>query len=457
MTLLDLAVKIGVDDQASSKVSKISEHLGNGLKRAAQIGTAAVAAASAAVIKLAKDSIDAYADYEQLVGGVDTLFKNSSKKLQQYAANAYKTAGLSANQYMETATSFSASLLQSLEGDTEAAVEYADMAITDMADNANKMGTSIEMIQNAYQGFAKQNYTMLDNLKLGYGGTATEMARLINDSGILKDKLIDLTDTKNIGYQISKVGLAGIAEAIHIVQTEMGITGTTAKEAEGTISGSVASMKAAWENLKTGIADENADIDELIDKFILSADTAANNLADRALVTIDKIKGIFEDPEQRQKFIDLGKEIFEKIIKGLTGDEYAKANLAYVSGWLAGSLYEALSDAINAAWNLIKGTATDEDFGTDFTRGLMHGSETLRNSGQFSWGYGTNDTREGPSAGRGNTTVPELQGTLLPTPGKTPTVGDITLNIAYANPNISAQEIGETVQTALEEAEAANG
>ena len=164
MNLFELFVKIGVDDQASSALDSVSSKLGSGLKTAANIGIAAVSAASAAVVGLTKASIDSYAEYEQLVGGVETLFKDSADKVQEYAANAYKTAGLSANEYMETVTSFSASLLQSLQGDTNAAAEYADQAIIDMADNANKMGTSIEMIQNAYQGFAKQNYTMLDNL-----------------------------------------------------------------------------------------------------------------------------------------------------------------------------------------------------------------------------------------------------------------------------------------------------
>ena len=171
MNLFELFVKIGVDDQASDKISSLSSKLGNGLKTAAKIGVAAVAAAGTAIVAIGKQSIEQYAEYEQLVGGVETLFKTSSGKVMEYAENAYKTAGLSANEYMNTVTSFSASLLQSLGGDTEAAAKYADMAITDMSDNANKMGTSMEMIQNAYQGFSKQNYTMLDNLNI-FGGAA---------------------------------------------------------------------------------------------------------------------------------------------------------------------------------------------------------------------------------------------------------------------------------------------
>ena len=167
MNLFELFVKIGVDDQASDKISNLSSKLGNGLKTAAKIGTAAVGAAAAGIAALTKSAVENYAEYEQLVGGVETLFKQSADTVMGYAENAYKTAGLSANEYMNTVTSFSASLLQSLGGDTEAAVKYADVAITDMSDNANKLGTSREMIQNAYQGFAKGNMTMLDNLKLG--------------------------------------------------------------------------------------------------------------------------------------------------------------------------------------------------------------------------------------------------------------------------------------------------
>ena len=160
MNLFELFVKIGVDDQASDKISNLSSKLGGGLATAAKVGAAAVSAAGTAIVAIGKQAIEQYAEYEQLVGGVETLFKQSSDTVMGYAESAYKTAGLSANEYMSTVTSFSASLLQSLGGDTEAAAKYADMAITDMSDNANKMGTDMEMIQNAYQGFAKQNYTI---------------------------------------------------------------------------------------------------------------------------------------------------------------------------------------------------------------------------------------------------------------------------------------------------------
>lgn len=241
-------------DETSGKFSK----LGEVAKGAAKVALAVVGATATAVGALVKQAVESYAEYEQLVGGVDTLFGSASAEVQKKADNAYKTAGMSANEYMETVTGFSASLIQSLGGDTEKAAKYADMAITDMSDNANKMGTDMSLIQNAYQGFAKQNYTMLDNLKLGYGGTKEEMERLLKDASKIS----------GIKYDISSY--ADIVDAIHVVQTEMGITGTTAKEASTTIQGSISSMKSAWQNLLTGLADENADLDVLV-WLILSA------------------------------------------------------------------------------------------------------------------------------------------------------------------------------------------
>ena len=216
MNLLDLFVKISVQDEASENVETLSGKFKNGLATAAKVGTAAVGAAATGIAVLTKNALNNYAEYEQLVGGVDTLFKDSSAKVQEYAANAYKTAGLSANEYMDTVTSFSASLLQSLGGDTEAAADMANVAITDMSDNANKMGTDMASIQNAYQGFAKQNYTMLDNLKLGYGGTKEEMQRLIDDANAL-----NAAQGKYTNYSIESY--ADIVSAIHDVQVEMGI------------------------------------------------------------------------------------------------------------------------------------------------------------------------------------------------------------------------------------------
>ena len=237
-------------DAADDSEGKFSK-LGGTLKTVGVAMGACVAAAAAAAVSLGKAVVEAYGEYEQLVGGVDTLFKDSSAALQEYANNAYKTAGMSANDYMSTVTSFSASLISSLGGDTEAAVKYADMAITDMADNANKMGTDIGLIQNAYQGFAKQNYTMLDNLKLGYGGTKEEMERL----------LADATAISGIEYDISSY--ADVVSAIHVIQESMGVAGATAAEAEHTIEGSLNSMKAAVANLVVGFGDADADIEQL--------------------------------------------------------------------------------------------------------------------------------------------------------------------------------------------------
>ena len=232
------------------------ESLGSVLKGVGVAMGAVVTAAAAAAVSLGKTVVESYAEYEQLVGGVDTLFKDSSAALQEYANNAYKTAGMSANDYMSTVTSFSASLISSLGGDTEAAVKYADMAITDMADNANKMGTDIGLIQNAYQGFAKQNYTMLDNLKLGYGGTKTEMERLLADAQAIS----------GIEYDISSY--ADVVEAIHVIQESMGVAGATAAEAEHTIEGSMNSMKAAIDNLIVGFGNADADIEQLCNNVV---------------------------------------------------------------------------------------------------------------------------------------------------------------------------------------------
>lgn len=259
-------------DEATDKASKLGgKLLPNVLSTAAKVGAAAVAAASTAVVAVTKQAIESYSEYEQLVGGVDTLFKESSATVQEYAANAYKTAGLSANDYMSTVTSFSASLLQSLGGNTAEAAKIADMAITDMSDNANKMGSDMASIQDAYQGFAKQNYTMLDNLKLGYGGTQAEMQRLIDDANKVKEAMGETADLSIDSY-------ADVCEAIHLVQDEMGITGSTALEASTTIQGSIGSAKAAWENWLTALGDGNADIKAKTDELIQSIGTVAQNL-----------------------------------------------------------------------------------------------------------------------------------------------------------------------------------
>lgn len=238
---------------ASDLIKKGIADLANGMKKLA-----------GSFIDLGKSAIQSYADYEQLVGGIDTLFKDSSDQVQKYASQAYKTAQINANDYMETVTSFSASLIQSLDGDTAKAGEYANRAIIDMADNANKMGTNIENIKNAYLGFGKQNYTMLDNLKLGYGGNKTEMERLIKDAS----KMTDVQKKLGITVDASSMSFDNIVNAISVMQSHLGIAGTSAEEASKTISGSVNSMKSAWSNLITGLADDNANFEELVNNLV---------------------------------------------------------------------------------------------------------------------------------------------------------------------------------------------
>lgn len=254
-------------------LGKIGNVVGATAKTIGALGAAGVAATAS----LTKSSLSAYASYEQLTGGIETLFKDSSDLMMTYAKDAYKTAGISQNEYMETVTSFSASLIKSVEeagGSMNDAVGYADTAIRDMSDNANKMGSSMESIQNAYQGFAKQNYTMLDNLKLGYGGTKSEMERLIEDANKLREE-------QGLNADLTIDSYADIVTAIHEVQTEMGITGTTAEEASTTIEGSVKMVKASWQDLLVGIADDNADFDTLLDNFVTSVGLAGENILPR--------------------------------------------------------------------------------------------------------------------------------------------------------------------------------
>lgn len=246
----------GISGKVQSGLGKLGSIAGTAMKGV----SAAIGGAATALAGLGTASVSSYADLEQNVGGIETLFKGSADKVIKNAENAYKTAGMSANQYMETVTGFSASLLQSLGGDTDKAADVADMALTDMADNANKMGTSMESIQYAYQGFAKQNYTMLDNLKLGYGGTKEEMERLLSDAQ-------KITGVK---YDISN--LNDVYQAIHVIQGQLGITGTTAKEAASTISGSVSSMKSAFDNFLNG----SGTMDQLVETGITAIQNIVN-------------------------------------------------------------------------------------------------------------------------------------------------------------------------------------
>jgi hypothetical protein len=376
MNLLDLFVKISVD------TSEVDKNLGDTKEKALSFGdvlkaniagqaiVAGVKAVAGAVKNIGEAAIQSYGEYEQLVGGVETLFKASADTVMQYAANAYQTAGMSANEYMTTVTAFSASLLQSMGGDTDAAAEKANLAITDMSDNANKMGTDMQSIQNAYQGFAKQNYTMLDNLKLGYGGTKEEMQRLIDDANALNAAQGNYTN-----YTIDSY--ADIVDAIHTVQTEMGITGTTQLEASTTIQGSIASMKAAYENFITGLGDENADMAELTTELLDSAVTVAGNILPVVERVLENIGIAVQEkgPEMIEKFVSYAIDKLPDIIElGL------QMVIALVKG-LAQNLPQLVTGVLNMAATIIK-TLVDSipdviAVGKDIVRGVWDGIKAM--------------------------------------------------------------------------------
>ena len=321
-----------------------------------------IKAVASGIKSLISGAIEGYGEYEQLVGGVETLFGSSADTVIKNAENAYKTAGLSANAYMETVTSFSASLLQSMGNDTEAAAKKADQALTDMSDNANKMGTDMQSIQNAYQGFAKQNYTMLDNLKLGYGGTKEEMQRLIDDANALNAAQGNYTN-----YSIESY--ADIVDAIHTVQTEMGITGTTALEASTTVEGSINSVKAAYQNFVTGLGDQNADIGALTEELIQTAGTVAENVLP---VIENVVKNIAETvkkqgPDMITKFVayateklpevlKLGIQLIVSLVKGLAQNlpELLRGTLALVDTIISAFL-DSLPDIIEVGKDIVRG------------------------------------------------------------------------------------------------------
>lgn len=341
MDLFTLVAKIKLDDSeytnGISKATSSGEAFSTKLASFGKAAAVGLAAAATAVTAIGTAAIKGYADYEQLIGGVETLFKSSASIVEGYANVAYQTAGLSANKYMETVTGFSASLLQSLGGDTAAAAEAGNMAVIDMADNANKMGTSIESIQYAYQGFAKQNYTMLDNLKLGYGGTKEEMERLLDDA----EKI------SGVHYDISN--LNDVYQAVHVIQTELGITGTTALEASTTISGSFNSLKAAWSNVLTGMADDNADFSDLINKLVDAASTFGGNILPRietALTgVVDLVVGLA--PQIIGVLPNLVAQLLPAIIGVITG------LISAIGGMLPQAVPALLESAITAVSELL--------------------------------------------------------------------------------------------------------
>lgn len=354
----------------TSVVSQFGSALKSGLAVAAKAAAAATAAAAGAVIALTKSAVENYGEYEQLVGGVETLFKDSAGTVEEYAKNAYQTAGLSANEYMETVTSFSASLLQSMGNDTEAAAKKADRAITDMSDNANKMGTDMQSIQNAYQGFAKQNYTMLDNLKLGYGGTKEEMQRLIDDANALNAAQGNYTN-----YTIESY--ADIVDAIHTVQTEMGITGTTALEASTTIEGSIGAMKAAYANFVTGLGNDNADISELSSQLIQSVGTVAENVLPVVETVLKNIaEAVQRDgPEMIEKFVSYAiKKLPEVISLGLKMVISLEKGIAQNIPQLVTSVLNMMATIAQTIWDSIPDII---EVGKNIVRGLWEGIKAM--------------------------------------------------------------------------------
>lgn len=342
MNLLDLAVKITCDDQASGEVDKIGDGIKNKLGIAAKAGVAAVTAVGTATVAIGKTALDAYSNYEQLVGGIDTLFKSSSSKMQQYAANAYQTAGVSANRYMEISTSFAAALISSLGGNTEAAADMANTAITDMSDNANKMGTSLETVQEAYMSLSRGNYEMLDSLKLGYGGTKSELERLLSDAEKFSAAQGKVRDFSVDSY-------SDIVEAIHIVQDEMGITGTTAEEAATTIEGSVNMAKAAWDNWLAGLGNDDADMGALTDQLVGSVAVAGENIIPRVgqiMVSIGQTVAAYA-PSVGLYLSNALISVLPEAVQGPMRD--ALAGVVEVVGKLAGVFEDNLGPAAGAA------------------------------------------------------------------------------------------------------------
>ena len=359
MNLFELYAKIGVDTneyERGIKKSRTSFSKFSAFTIAqGQLIADAIKKGGAALIEFGKSAISSYADYEQVEGGIKKLFgEDDMKSVISNANQAYKTAGMSANKYLETTTSFAASLISGLGGDTKKAAEYADMAIRDMSDNANTFRTDISMIQNAYKGFAKQNYTMLDNLKLGYGGTASEMARLINDSGVLGDTV---TVTAS---NINRVSFDKIIEAINVTQERMGILGTTTNESGSTISGSIETMNASWENLKLAIS-SNGDVETALTEFGSSVSIVWENLKPAITNTITAIWTTADSYIANSKFgpywIDL-KDSIEKVIgKGkqftdwvTSGSTSADIFLAVIVGLVAAFTgYKAVIGGIELA------------------------------------------------------------------------------------------------------------
>ena len=347
-----IKIKPEMDSGAKNDLIDAGKNSGQGFGESFKVAAGvlianAVQAIAQGAVDVFSNAFSNYADYEQLVGGVETLFKESSDAVIKNAEVAYRTAGMSANDYMENVTAFSASLLQGLGGDTEKAAAYADMAIRDMSDNANKMGSDMSMIVMAYQGFAKQNYTMLDNLKLGYGGTKQEMQRLLADA------------SKIAGVEFNIDNYNDVIEAIHVMQQEMSIAGTTSKEAASTISGSISMLQASWQNFLTGIFDENADMGALGEQLFDSIGTVLMNVVPRIGVLVGRV--FMEIPYAIREVFDQIPVILAPTLIKVFGEELGEkiSDIVFdTSDGIVAAIDDALSmvtSLMETAWPVIQG------------------------------------------------------------------------------------------------------
>lgn len=480
---LRLGVKVDAEG-AKSELNKVGECVEDSESKTASLASKAktmIKAFAAAwavkeIIKLGKAALDAYAQFEQLEGGVNKIFgPEAAETVMKNAQQAYQTAGLSANQYMEQVTSFSASLINSLEGDTEKAAQVADMAIRDMADNANTFGTSMESIQNAYQGFAKGQFNMLDNLKLGYGGTKEEMERLLADAEAIT----------GVHYDINN--LNDIYEAIHVIQGELNITGTTAKEASSTIQGSMDMMKASWQNLLTSVGSGQG-LDTAVDNFLNSLGTVAKNIIPRVIIIAGSIvkalvKAIpkimnsvataiskFADKinsKSANKYVQTGVKLLGNLIKGILK---AAPKLLLAVGKLAVNLLKSfmkidlkqagrtilnsLLEGLRAAWGTLVSWVTEK---VNWIKSKFSGAKSAGSAG----GDGPHHRiglREVPYDGysamlhKGETVLTAAETNrykkLLEGESNTINGGDITINV-YGSDGMSVSALASAVEKKL--------
>ena len=373
MNVFDLMATISLDDSeyqtglsgAKDAASQFGSTVAGGFATAAKATVAATTAAAGATVTLTKSAVTSYADYQQLVGGVDKLFGDASGRLQEYAANAYKTSGLSANQYMEQATSFSAALINSLGGDTAKAADMTDVAMRAIADNVNTFGSDMGSVQNAFQGFAKQNYTMLDNLKLGYGGTKEEMERLISDAN-------EYAASIGMASDLSMENFGDIIQAVELIQEKQGVAGTTAKEASATISGSLGMVSAAWQNLVVGIANGDADLGSLISNFAGSVKSASKNILPQISQAMEGVGQLVEEiapviaeaiptiiNDMLPSLLESGAELVTTLVQGITEQAPAiSEGIMQILNLLITTIAENLPMIIQAGITLITTLST---------------------------------------------------------------------------------------------------